>query len=150
MSSSPFSPLNDVCIIDELPYQKSEDINGVLMNYKWCFKRNYLVQRGRQSCSTTLTRSGSIMSVGGSNSYSTGSYNIQSRNHISKYSSGSKAPNCVTVESGDLLSWEAWAYSNSNKLCFSKSHCPASTTPSASSKNDYRELLESLYVAIHF
>lgn len=138
----PFTLLNanDTCKTDKLPYEKSKEINGDYIDYAWCIDRTVPAPGVMSSCSALISKSGSIFSTGGS--FSTGIYSIKSDDGYTRYESSFKAPYCVTVESGDTLSWRAISYSFSNQLCFSDQRCPSSTTPSSPAYIWFGEFLD--------
>ena len=121
------------CIPKETSSPKTKNINGQVLSYDWCLHRNVGFPIQLQSCSTKITQSGSIMSVG--TTYSTGVYHIRSPHGTSKYFSNYKPPSCTNVEAGDAIAWMAKSYSWSNRLCFSQTPCHAAT-PKASRNSD--------------
>ena len=127
-STSPFLPQGSPqCRVTELSVPASKVVNGIAQIYSWCLERP-LASPGRSTCTTEINRYyGSIMSIGDASQYAS-YYTITSPS--SRFFSSDTAPYCVDVSPSDSMTWEASSVESQNKLCFSSSPCPTTTTSS--------------------
>lgn len=124
-ATSPFLPQGSPqCRVTELSVPASKVVNGIAQIYSWCLERP-LVSPGRSTCTTEINRYGSIMSIGDASTYAS-YYTITSPS--GRFFSSDTAPYCVDVSPSDSMTWEASSVESQNKLCFSSSPCPSTTT----------------------
>ena len=121
------------CVPEKVSPPRSKRFNGQSLSYHWCLERKVEYPVTWQTCSTKMTQSGSIMSIG--STYTTGTYHIFSRDGASNYYRSFEPPRCTNVQAGDTIAWRAESYSYSNRLCFSNTPCPSSKTPTTSRDN---------------
>ena len=124
-ATSPFLPQGSPqCRVTELSVPASKVVNGIAQIYSWCLERP-LASPGRSTCTTEINRYGSIMSIGDASQYAS-YYTITSPS--GRFFSSDTAPYCVDVSPSDSMTWEASSVESQNKLCFSSSPCPTTTT----------------------
>ena len=125
-ATSPFLPQGSPqCRVTELSVPASKLVNGIDQIYSWCLERPVPPSPIQATCTTEINRYGSIMSIGDASTYAS-YYTITSPS--GRFFSSDTAPYCVDVSPSDSMTWEASSVESQNKLCFSSSPCPSTTT----------------------